>query len=255
VTGAGIASVRKVLSVRYTPRRGRAYSFGVPALRSFSISWVCASALTVATAAGCGAKTGLITPDVPPGPDVVDVFDAAVAMDVPAAQPAIDPACPGTCPYSGLVPEFPPFRPLLPPDVPASCANGFELGGANGGCGGSTYTLHALRPGGAAAITLDVDWATYLAPDGVTVTGLDATGQRYTLLRTCRMQTALVGGPSTMRPPDDTIRQFRLPVRAGTTQLDFDFGAVTTPMYIRVLGLCDFRVTPFTHAAWWQPVP
>lgn len=54
-----------------------------------------------------------------------------------------------------------------------------------------------------------------------------------------------------MRPTDETIRQFRLPVR----QLIFDFGPVTSPMYMRVVGLCDFDVTPFTYAAWWEAVP
>jgi hypothetical protein len=139
--------------------------------------------------------------------------------------------------------------------VPADCANGFELGGANGGCGNSTYSLRSNRMGGARAITLDVDFATYLAPDGVTISAIDGSGNTYTLLRTCRLQTSRAAGPSTMRPSDDTIRQFRLDVREGTRELDFDFGAVTTPMYIQVLGLCDFDVSPYSHAAFWRAVP
>lgn len=217
-------------------------------------SWFARScgAVSVVVAMSCGARSQLIAPDSGPEPDAADAYHGPEAG---LTQPPIDPACPGTCPYSQLAPQFPPYAPLLARDVPSSCSNGFELGGATGGCGGSTYSLRSTRPGGANAIVLDVDLATYLAPDGVTITGVDAAGQRYTLLQTCRMQTSLVGGPSTMRPSDDTIRQFRLAVRAGTTELDFDFGAVTTPMYMQVLGLCDFDVTRFANAAWWRAVP
>ena len=204
--------------------------------------------------AGCGARSQLIAPDVG-FPDVTDVTDVVDVHDAQAVQPPIDPTCPSTCPLNGVAPIFPAAAPLVAPDVPLSCSNGFEMGGATGGCGRATYALHAIRPGGSRGITLDVDFATYLVPDAVLVTGIDATGVRYTLLQTCRLQTSFVGGPSNMRPGDDTIRQFRLDVRPGTTELDFDFGAVTSPMYIRVLGLCDFAVTPFAAAAWWRAVP
>lgn len=175
--------------------------------------------------------------------------------DAGTGQPGVDPMCPDTCPYARITPVFPPFTPLLPPGLPASCSNGFELGGANGGCGGSTYSIHSTRPGGANAVTLAIDFATYLVPDGVTISRVDSSGHTFTLLRTCRLQTWNSSGPSTMRPPDESIRQFRLDVPAGTTELDFDFGPVTSPMYMQVLGLCDFTLTPFAHAAWWQPVP
>jgi hypothetical protein len=159
------------------------------------------------------------------------------------------------CPFRNLTADFPPFRPLLPRDVPLDCTNGFELGGANGGCGNSTYTLRAPRTEGSRAITLDVDFATYRAPDGVTITAIDASGSPYTLLQSCRLQTSEDAGPSTERPTFDTIRQFRLGVREGTREIRFDFGAVTTPMYIEVLGLCDFDVTPYSHAAFWRAIP
>ena len=169
-------------------------------------------------------------------------------------QPPIDPMC--TCPNK-LAGIFPSYVPLQPPDVPPSCSNGFEIGGATGGCGqpSSTYTIHATRAGGANAITLDVDLATYLIQDGVEITGVDANGKTYTLLSECRMQTWTQPGPSTMRPPDVSIRQFRIKVTQGTTALTFDFGNVVSPMYIQVLGLCDFDVAAFSGAAWWQSVP
>jgi hypothetical protein len=208
--------------------------------------------------AACGARSELIAPDV--GVDAVDITlppdaRADTGPDVVIGQPPIDTTCPGTCPYLGLRSVFPPFVPLARPDVPSYCSNGFELGGATGGCGRSTYTLVSTRAGGARAITLDVDFATYLVPDGVTLTGIDGSGNTYALLLTCRMQTSLVGGPSTMRPPNDTIRQFRVAVREGTSRLNFDFGAVTSPMYIQVLGLCDFALPRYPNAAWWQSVP
>ncbi len=208
--------------------------------------------LALLAAAGCGARSQLIAPDV--GTDAVDVIDATLAPEA-GIQPAIDTRCPGTCPLGGVPAVFPPATPLARPDVPAICATGFELGGPSGGCGRATYTIHTTRSAGARAITLNVDFATYLVPDAVTVTALDGAGMRYTLLETCRLQTSILGGPSDRRPGDDTIRQFRLAVRDGTRQLDFDFGAVTSPMYLRVLGLCDFAVTPYADAVWWQSVP
>jgi hypothetical protein len=78
----------------------------------------------------------------------------------------IDPAC-----TSGGGPIVsPPYVPLAPPDVPASCSNGFEIGDATPYTA-VVYTLDAIPPQGAAAITLDVDFATYHEPDGVVITG------------------------------------------------------------------------------------
>ncbi len=166
-------------------------------------------------------------------------------------QPPIDPQC-----MAGglLLPVFPPYTPLVPPDVPATCSNGFEIGDATPG---SAYTIDSKTAAGAAAITLDVDFATYLQADGVIVTGVDASGATYTLLETCRLQTSIAGDPTggKSRPPDQTIRQFRIQVKQGTTRLKFDFTGVVSPMYIQVLGLCDFSVTPFSSATWWQAVP
>jgi hypothetical protein len=103
---------------------------------------------------------------------------------------------------------------------------------------------------------LDVDLATYLEADGVTITGVDASGNEYTLMDTCRIQTWTQGDPTggTSRPPDETIRQFFLPLKAGTKSLTFDFSLVRSPMYLQVLGLCDFDVTAFSGATTWQTV-
>ncbi len=169
-------------------------------------------------------------------------------------QPPIDMACMSS---QNLPAVFPPYVPLVPPDVPASCANGFEIGDAMVG-GTTVYSLAAKNQAqGAAAITLDVDFATYEEPDGVIITGVDASGVTYTLLDTCRLQTWTKADPTggTSRPPDITIRQFRIDVKAGTQSLKVDFGGVVSPMYIQVLGLCDFDVSMFSQAKWWTPVP
>ncbi len=126
-----------------------------------------------------------------------------------------------------------------------------------GGPVASVYTLVSDRVGGAAAITLDVDFATYLEADGILIGGQNADGSSYTLMDSCRLQTWSSGDPTggRSRPPDQTIRQFHISVPAGTTQLEFNFGGVVSPMYLQVLGLCDFTVTPFPDAVWWQAVP
>jgi hypothetical protein len=173
--------------------------------------------------------------------------------------PPIDTAC-MTAPMcnTGLASVYPPYVALVPPSVPASCSNGFELGDANT-CGGGavSYTVQSKTPAGSRAITLDVDFATYLEPDGVLVTGVDSQGNTYTLLDTCRIQTWTSADPTggVMRPPDQTIRQFRLNLTQGTTKLTFDFGGVVSPMYLQVLGLCDFDLTPFSESKWYQAVP
>ena len=108
-------------------------------------------------------------------------------------SPRLEPAC-GSLARAFVDPTPPwstyaPYVPLVPPSVPASCANGFELGDATTG-GSTVYNLPSTKPGGAAAITLDVDFATYLEPDGVVITGVDASGATYTLLDTCLLYTS-----------------------------------------------------------------
>lgn len=180
-----------------------------------------------------------------------DAGAPVVDAGVPMGLPPIDPMC-----AAGglLLPTFPPYTPLLPPDVPSTCTNGFEIGDA---AIGSSYTISAKSAAGSRAILLDVDFATYLQADGVVVTGVNASGATYTLLDTCRLQTSTAGDPTggKSRPPDQTIRQFRIQVTQGTSQLTFNFSGVVSPMYIQVLGLCDFNVTPFASATWWQAVP
>jgi hypothetical protein len=197
----------------------------------------------------CGSRTGL---DLPigaggAGEDAGDDIDGGQV-----GLPPIDPAC--TAGGGPIV--FPPYVPLVPPDLPEGCSNGFELGDATD-YESVPYTLDAIPAQGAAAVTLDVDFATYHEPDAVVITGTLADGETYTLLDSCRLRTSdsgdVTGGM--FRPADDTIRQFRIDVRAGTASLAISFAGVVSPMYIQVLGLCEFQVTYYPYSVWWQPVP
>jgi hypothetical protein len=153
---------------------------------------------------------------------------------------------------------YPPFVALYPPDVPASCANGFQLTNATATL---VYTVYANTPAGSQMLNLDLDIATYEESDGVEITGVDGNCKKYTLFDTCHLktaddsQTAYTNGME--RPQDVAIRQYHLDLRPGTSQLSFNFGNVRSPMYIQVLGLCDFTLTtpPATSVEWYAPVP
>jgi hypothetical protein len=202
--------------------------------------------LSLTLASACGARTELFYGE--------GVGSSEVASsDASTLQPPIDPVC--TAWACGEPSVFPPYVPLLPPSVPASCANGFEVADV-GASQSDAYVLQATKAGGADAITLDVDFATYKEPDGVQITGVDSTGATYTLLDTCRLQTYSSAEPTggMMRPPDETIRQFRIAVQQGTQSLTVSFAQVCSPMYLQVLGLCDFEVPAYPHG-WWQAVP
>jgi len=155
--------------------------------------------------------------------------------------PPVDPTCQAGC-ASGT-PDFPAAIPLLPPAVQPSCAGGFEMNTPPQ----QIFTIDSTSPGGAQARTIDIELATYKAPDHVRITGVDASGTEYALVDTCHLQTATYGDPTDgcTRPPDDSIRQYTVGIKAGTTSLSFDMTDACTPTYMRVLGLCDFDVAPF----------
>jgi hypothetical protein len=161
-----------------------------------------------------------------------------------------------TCSEADAGTVYPPFVPLNPPDVPASCANGFEVCDAEGA---APYTIMAMTPQGSRALTLDLDFATYVAPDGLLITGIDGCGRSYVLFDSCRLQTADMSESSytngMARPSDIAIRQFHLALREGTSQLTFDFSRVVSPMYFQILGLCDFSLPPVPGVGWFNLVP
>jgi hypothetical protein len=165
---------------------------------------------------------------------------------------AVDP----TCNVADAAVVYPPFVALNPPDVPASCPNGFEICDAENAM---PYVITSKTPAGSQALTLDLDFATYTAPDGLLITGVDGTCAPYVLFDSCRLKTADQSEQAytngMMRPSDVAIRQFHLALHPGTTQLTFDFSRVVSPMYFQVLGLCDFNLPPAGMVGWFSLVP
>lgn len=161
-----------------------------------------------------------------------------------------------TCSVADASVVYPPYVALTPPDVPATCANGFQVCDAQGAM---PYTVHSVSSGGSKALTLDLDFATYTAPDGLLITGVDGTCKPYVLFDSCRISTAPQSeGAYTngmARPQDIAIRQFHLDLHPGTTQLTFDFSRVVSPMYFQVLGVCDFALPPAPGVGWFALVP
>jgi hypothetical protein len=198
---------------------------------------------------GCGARSELLV-----GTNYDNGAGGSTTTSTSSSTGLMEP-CPAGC-ASSSDSMFPPAVPLVPPDLPASCADGFEVNTPPE----QAFTVLSVSPGGASARTLAVDIATYKAPDHLRITGVDASGAAYTLLETCSLQTATYTDPTAAsggcsRPPDDSIRQFQAEVHAGTTELTFDYSGACTANYMRVLGLCDFVVEPFFKGCAFRLIP
>jgi hypothetical protein len=203
---------------------------------------------TAATLAllGCGARSSLLV-----GTQYLGDGGSSTAT---SSSSGLMETCPAGCASPSST--FPPAVPLTPPDLPASCSGGFEINTPPT----QAFTVPSVDPGGAPAGTLAIDIATYKAPDHLRITGADASGNVYTLLETCSLQTATYTDPtaasgSCTRPPDDSIRQYKATVQAGTTSLTFDYSGACTANYMRVLGLCDFVVEPFFPGCQFRAIP
>ena len=144
---------------------------------------------------------------------------------VSCGSQAVDPSC-GT--DAGQV--YPPFVPLAAPDVPADCKNGFQLTDT---ASTFVYGLESKTVAGSRALMPDLDIATYSQADGIQITDVDGDCKQHTLFETCRLE---------MRPQDIAIRPYHLELHPGTTQLSIGFGRVVSPMYVQILGLCDFKL-------------
>jgi len=163
--------------------------------------------------------------------------------------PAVESCEPGCADKASAV--FPPATPLGPSQLPASCSSGFEMNRTK-----DVFTIEA--PGGSAARTLEVEIATYTAPDHIRISGIDKNGVEYPLVENCSMRTATYADPTgdgCSRPPDETIRRYTVNLEAGTKSLTFDTSGACTPTYLRVLGLCDFEVTPFFPGCQFRLLP
>lgn len=137
--------------------------------------------------------------------------------------------------------------------APAGCKAGFEL---NASKGVGVYTFDSLAPGGSAATALEVQFATYRVSDHIKIDGVTSAGT-YPLIDTCTVQTAQYSDPTKGcgRPPDDSIRQYKVMLKAGTTQIKVDLSGVCSPIYLRVRGLCEFDVQPFFAGCAFRTLP
>jgi hypothetical protein len=141
---------------------------------------------------------------------------------------------------------FPPKWPPLPPTVPESCRSGFEMNGPYEFIPEPSYEIFTRdTTAGSQDLTLELDLATYQAPDGLEIDAERTNGERYVLFDSCMLQTSDYPDPTDQqsRPPEDSIRDFRIHLKEGTVKLHFNFSRATTPMYIKVTGLCDFDIT------------
>jgi hypothetical protein len=136
--------------------------------------------------------------------------------------------------------------------APADCTGGLELNNPAKG----VYKIVSKSPAGAAAGLLEVQFATYQQPDHIRITGVTAGGE-YVLVDTCTVKTAKYSDPTDgcSRPPDDSIRQLSVLMKAGTTAIKVDFDGVCSPIYLRIRGLCQFDVKPFYAGCGFRVLP
>lgn len=135
-------------------------------------------------------------------------------------------------------PVLTPFLPLRPLDVSAGCKNGFEVSRLRE----HQLTFGTLNASGSQTRKMALEIATYTAEDTVHLYAEDAAGNKTTLFKTCRLRTWDKGDPTggSARPPDETLRQYRFTLPAGTKRLVLDNSLAKTPTYIKIVGLCDF---------------
>ncbi len=162
--------------------------------------------------------------------------------------PPVDTSCKLGCESSEKT--FPAAVPLVS-TAPAGCTAGFEL---NNPSGKTVYTIP--RASGTAAVPIEIQFATYLVPDHIKLIGVTSGGE-YTVFDTCTVQTAAYSDPTggCVRPPDDSLRQYAVTLKAGTTALKVDLSGVCSPIYLRVRGLCAFKVTPFYSGCGFRTLP
>lgn len=125
--------------------------------------------------------------------------------------------------------------------APADCRSGVELNNLKN----QTFTLDALNDKGSRSIVLELDFASYSRVDRLKVIAKGSFGES-TIFDSCRLRTSPYPDPTKgfSRPPEDSIRDFRVSLPAGTINLVFDMSEVPTATYLRVTGLCDFKLPP-----------
>jgi hypothetical protein len=149
---------------------------------------------------------------------------------------AVDSAC--ALGVQGKPPVAPPSD-NLPKTAPAGCRSGIEF---------NRFERHSFRLKAKQTTDkqtpLEIDLASYTAEDHMKLIAETEDGERV-VMDTCRLRTATYADPTngSTRPPEDSIREFRLKLPKKTTALRFDWTGASSPTYIRVIGLCDFEST------------
>lgn len=172
---------------------------------------------------------GSLTPDVPTDNSLAPIDIACQADQKNKAYPV----------------QYPAIQSSMQQTVPANCRSGIEFNNFH-----RSLVLDATNPEGSQTFKLEVDVATYKAPDTLRIVAVDGQGVEQVIFSSCRMQTANVPDPSDgkSRPTTDVIRFFRPLLPKGTRQLKIDFDNSNTPSYMKITGLCDFTI-PTPNAA------
>lgn len=136
--------------------------------------------------------------------------------------------------------KFPPQTPLNYSISNFGCQTNLEVNNIRG----EVLTFQSSLPQGSEERVLQIDVATYVAADVITISASNILGQSVNLLQTCRMRTACYGDPTDgkSRPPEDSIRTFRVTLPAGTKTITLDYLKSKSNTYTRIIGLCDFNL-------------
>ncbi len=176
-----------------------------------------------------------------------DLGQQEAEEDLPLDEPSddvlanVDTSCSGgSGGFGGFGGGVAPKLPAMPKTVPADCRHGIELNNVYN----SSFDLQATKASGSRSLKMEVDIASYLAPDRMRILAHTANGEKL-LVDTCRLSTANYTDPTdgSRRPPEDSIREFRVTLPKGTTSLTFDFSEADSPTYMKVTGLCDFTLS------------
>lgn len=143
--------------------------------------------------------------------------------------------------------------PRLPSTLPSSCQSGAEIWNV-------PVSKHiVLKASNASSGTsadrqIDLDYATYKAANSARITAKLANGSSKVIFEPCLISThkdvesRCMSSPGT-RPIDGSIRDFRVVVPKGTVELKIQGLDNNTPWYLRVKGLCEFKVTQPVYSA------
>lgn len=154
-----------------------------------------------------------------------------------------DPVCRKGAHKSFFVDLWPRLASTLPP----SCQSGAEIW--NVPVSKTIVVKSANSAGTSGDLQIDLDYATYKAANSARITAKLANGQSKVIFEPCLISThkdvenkCLTAGYGS-RPIESAIRDFRVVVPKGTVELKFQGLDNNTPWYLKVKGLCEFKVS------------